>query len=404
MKRRSRVSVSGPLAEFAVGFAGRLAGWGYSPSGAEAQLYLMKHLSVWLAAEGFSVNDLTAEVVARYFVVRRGRYRQFRSVRALVPLLRFLAERGVVPVASVVVPVDPHEVLLGRFAVYLTNQRGLAPATVCSYLSQVRPFLSWQADLPDVRWASLTAHQIDQFVIMRATGQRPRSVQIGLTAIRAVLRWLFVEGLAPPGLADLIGSVASWTPTTVPKALTAEQVTGLLSGLSSDPVARYRDEAMVALMWRMGLRAGEVAALRLEDIDWPRGVMLVRGKGDRHEQVPISVDVGDLLVAYLRQARPRGKPARQVFLGIDAPHHRLGSAAVTCVVMRAAARGGVPAPCAAHRLRHTAACRVLSGGGGLVEAGQLLRHASAAATAVYARCDLSALRVIARAWPQQVEL
>lgn len=128
MRRVSRVSVSGPLAEFAVGFAGRLAGLGYSPPGAEGQLRLMKHLSVWLAAEGLSADGLTVDVVARFVAGRRARRTTFRSERALVALLAFLRELGVAPVAPVVAPTDPVDVLLGRFADYLTTQRGLAPA------------------------------------------------------------------------------------------------------------------------------------------------------------------------------------------------------------------------------------------------------------------------------------
>jgi integrase/recombinase XerD len=402
MRRVSRVLVSGPLAEFAVGFAGRLAGLGYSPSGAEGQLRLMQHLSVSLAAEGLSAGDLTVEVVGRFVAGRRARGTSFRSERALVPLLTFLRELGAVPVAPVVAPTDPVEVLLGRFADFLTTQRGLAPATVASYVSQVRPFLAWRDGLGDSRWESLTAAQVDRFVVARAVGQRPRSVQVGLNAVRALVRWLCLEAMAPCGLADMIGSVAAWTPTTLPKALTPGQVDDLLTGLSADAVARCRDRAMLALMWRMGLRAGEVASMRLEDIDWRSGVLVVHGKGERSEQVPLPVDVGELLVAYLQRARPVGVDHRQVFLAIDAPHHRLGAPAVSSVATRAAARGKVPAPCAAHRLRHTAASRVLARGGGLVEAGQLLRHATAAATAVYARCDLAALSVLARPWPVPV--
>jgi integrase len=129
----------------------------------------------------------------------------------------------------------------------------------------------------------------------------------------------------------------------------------------------------------------------------------VHGKGDRSEQVPLPVDVGELLVAYLQRARPVGVDHRQVFLAVDAPHHRLGTAAVSSVVVRAAARARCPRVVrGAPALRHTAACQVLAGGGGLIEAGQLLRHTTAATTAVYARRDLAALTVLTRPWPVQV--
>lgn len=399
MRRRSGVSVSGPLAEFAVGFTVRLAELGYAPRSVEAQLRLMKHLSEWLGTEGLAVGDLTNAVVVRFVAARRGRYSNFRSERALVPLLAVLRDRGVAPPAVIPETEDPVEFLLGRFGRYLRTQRGLAPATVSSYLSQARAFLTWQRGLRDARWESLRAAQIDRFIVARAAGQRPRSVQVGLTAVRALLRWMFLEGMVGSELADMIGAVATWTPTAPPKALTLGQIDDLRAGLSADPIARYRDEAMLALMWRTGLRAGEVASLCLDDIDWRHGVVLVHGKGGVCEQVPLPVDVGELVVGYLQRARPAASPHRQVFLMVDAPHDRLAASAVSSVAARAAARGGVPGRCAAHRLRHTAACRVLAGGGGLVEAGQLLRHATAAATALYARCDLAALAALARPWP-----
>jgi len=394
----SKMSVSGPLGEFAEGFRAELAGLGYSPRSSEAQLRLMRHLSGWLGVQGFSVGDLTGEVSAQFVAARRGLYSHLRSQRALDPLLGYLRGRGVAPMPARVSPAAPSGVVAERFAQYLSTQRGLAPATIRSYLAQVRPFLVAH-ESNGGGWASLTARQVAAFVAGRAVGQRPRSLGVGVNALRALLRWMWLEGMVAASLADTIGSIAAPTGTGLPKALTADQVDDLLAALPADGVTRLRDEAMLALMWRLGLRAGEVASLRLEDIDWPVGVVVVRGKGDRVEQVPLPVDVGELLATYLQRGRPVGRAYRQVFLAVDAPHRPLGASAVSSVVARAFARAGIAGPGAAHRLRHTAACRVLAGGGGLVEAGQLLRHASAAATAVYAKSDLTALAVLARPWP-----
>jgi integrase len=221
---------------------------------------------------------------------------------------------------------------------------------------------------------------------------------VGANAVRALLRWMWREGIVEAALADAVGSFAAPTETAVPRALTADEVVRLRTGLSADGDARLRDEPILALMLRLGLRAGEVAALRLDDIGWRTGIMVVVGKRGRRDQVPLPVDVGELVVAYLRDGRP-GSAHRQVFLGLDAPHQILGAAAVSSVVARALHRAGIDGPGAAHRLRHTAACGVLAGGGGLVEAGQLLRHSSPQATAVYAKADITALAVLARPWP-----
>ncbi len=179
MRQPSRVLVSGSLEGFAAGFAERLAGLGYSTPGVEGQLRLMKHLSVWLTAEGCSAGDLTVEVVDRFVVARRARHTTFRSKRALMPLLTFLWELGVAPAALVIAPTDPADILVARFAEYLRTQRGLAPATVASYVSQVRPFLAWHDSLRDLRWESLTAIQVDRFVVARALGQRPGRCRSG---------------------------------------------------------------------------------------------------------------------------------------------------------------------------------------------------------------------------------
>ncbi len=400
MGRPWRVRVSGPLEGFAAGFRAELEGLGYAQRSCEAQLGLMKHLSGWLAARGLPVGDLTVEVADRFLADRRGRYSHLRGRRALVPLLGYLRARGVAPRPPAVVAVGPAEQLAERFARYLAVERGLAAETVRSYVSQVRPFLLAHAG-EGGGWAAVTERQIGEFVTARAVGQRPRSVAVGVNALRALLRWMWREGVVGRPLAEAVGSVAAPSGTAPPRALSAGEVAEVYAALPAAGPVRLREEAMLGLMRRLGLRAGELVGLRLEDIDWRAGVLTVRGKGRRGEQLPLPVDVGRLLVAYLRAGRPTGTRHREVFLAVDAPHQPLGRGAVCSVASRALARAGVPGPGGAHRLRHTTACRVLAAGGGLVEAGQLLRHTTAAATAVYARSDLAALGVLARPWPGQ---
>ncbi len=157
---------------------------------------------------------------------------------------------------------------------------------------------------------------------------------------------------------------------------------------------------MMMLLLRLALRAGEAASLLLDDIAWRQGVITVRGKGSQADQVPLPADVGRPLARYLRGGRPAGTAHRQVFLALDAPHAPLTQSAVTSVAGRALRDAGISGEGAAHLLRHTAACGVLAAGGGLAEAGQLLRHAGPQVTAVYARSDITALRSIARPWPE----
>ena len=328
-------------------------------------------------------------------IARRASYRGLRSPRALVPLLGYLRSREAVPRAPVVTAIAPVEVLLERFGGYLARERGLAEATVSSYVSQVRSFVGEHCG----RWDALTGRQVTVFVTERSLVQPPRSVTVRANALRALLRWLWRDGLvSSPSLADAVGKIAAPTGTVPPRALSAAEVSSVVAGLPSGS-ARARNEAMLALMWRLGLRAGEVAGLRLEDIDWRAAIVLVRGKRARLDHLPLPVDVGKLVAGYLSRERPRGPAHREVFLALDAPHGRLSAAAVSSVAGRALAAGGVGGGGGAHRLRHTAACGVLDAGGGLIEVGQLLRHASLETSAIYARSDHQRLAVLARPWP-----
>ncbi len=387
----------GPLGKFVEGFAAELAGRGYSPRSSEAQLGLTRHLSRWLQERGSTAADLDGKVIDAFVIDRRALYVGLRSERALRPLLGYLRQLGVAPPELAVEVSTPTEAVVERFARHLSAERGLAAHTVRSYVSQVRPFLAVHPPDEAAR-VTVTARQVAAFMTARAVGQRPRSAAVGANAVRALLRWMWREGIVEVALADAVGSFAGSTGSAVPKALTAEDVVRFPTGLSAGGDARMRDASMLALMLRLGLRAGEVASLELDDICWRTGVIVVAGKRGRRDSVPLPVDVGELLVAYLRDGRP-GSAHRRVFLGVDAPHQILGAAAVSSVAGRALDRAGISGPGAAHRLRHTAACGVLAGGGGLGEAGQLLRHSSPQATAVYARSDITALAVLARPWP-----
>jgi site-specific recombinase XerD len=381
------------LEEHAAGFVAELSRLGYSPRTCEAQVALLRHLARWLVERGVPLSELSGEVVGEYVAARRGRS-QLRSGRALEPLLGYLRGLGAVPPAVVAVPEAPVDVLLARFGQWLSGERGLAPATVSSYLCQARPFATACAgQLP-----ALTAARVADLVTGQAVGFRPRSAQVRANAVRALLRFLWLEGMTAVPLAGAVGSFAAPAGAAVPRGLSPDQAGDLLTVVRAGP-GGLRNEPMVALMLRLALRASEVAALLLDDVDWRRGAVTVRGKGARVDEVPLPVDVGTPLVRYLRDGRPAGTARRQVFLALDAPHGPLTGPAVASVAGRALRAAGISEHGGAHLLRHAVACGVLAAGGGLVEAGGLLRHAGPQVTAVYARADLAALRRLARPWP-----
>jgi site-specific recombinase XerD len=159
-----------------------------------------------------------------------------------------------------------------------------------------------------------------------------------------------------------------------------------------------RDFAVITILHRLGLRSNEASALRLEDLDWASGSVSVHGKGNRLDRLPVPVDVGQALVEYLRNGRPAGTPARTVFVRALAPFTALAPNSISYIVGRAAERAGL-GTIYAHRLRHTAATWTLNAGASLEEVGELLRHASPATTAIYAKTDLNRLAGLQRPWP-----
>jgi site-specific recombinase XerD len=175
-------------------------------------------------------------------------------------------------------------------------------------------------------------------------------------------------------------------------------VSRLLASCDRGTPGGRRDYAILTVLARLGLRAGEVAGLELDDLDWRGGEIIVRGKGNRAERLPLPADVGEAVAGYLRAGRPATAAGRTVFVRVKAPRRALTKGGVTQVVAAAGRRAGL-GPLSAHRLRHTVATELLRAGAPLAEIGQLLRHRSALTTAIYAKVDRDALRTIARAWP-----
>jgi integrase/recombinase XerD len=336
-------------------------------------------------------------MVEAYFAERRtAGYAGHVTGRALRPLLEYLRRLGVVPPVALAASASAEECLVGRYRKYLLVERGLSRTTVDLNVRMVRPFLAGQVTAEGgLDLGRVTAGEVAAFVVAWSR-QRPRSVKRMVTALRSLLGFLHVEGLIGQPLA--VPSPAGWTQAGLPRALDGDQVAALLA--SCDPRTRTgrRDLAILTLLARLGLRAGEVAALRLDDIDWRRGEITVRGKGSRQDRLPLPVDVGQRIVAYLQDGRPGTALGRTVFVRAQAPYRPLASNAVTTVVACAGRRAGLGV-IGAHRLRHSAATAMLRSGGSLTEIGQTLRHARPLTTAIYAKVDIGALRQLARPWP-----
>lgn len=396
-----RVRVSGPLEVFASGFVGELARLGYRRTPATFQLQLMAHVSRWLQGEGLGAGELTSEVVERFLAERRAAgYTNYVTARALAPLLGYLRGLGVAPAASPRVAVGAVEVLLADYRDYLAVERGLTADTIEGYVLWVRPFLDGRLrDGDELDLDGLGAADVVAFVVARCRVQSRGAAKMTVTALRSLLGFLHLRGLVARPLGEAVPSSASWRLSGLPRALEPEQLDALLACCDRGTANGRRDFAVLLMLARLGLRRGEVAALRLDDVDWRAGELRIAGKGRRAERLPLPTDVGEAIVAYLQDGRPATALDRSLIVRVRAPHRGLTGGGITQIVFAAAARAGL-GPMHAHRLRHTAATQMLRAGASLEEVGQVLRHRQVLTTAIYAKVDRDALRVLARPWPE----
>lgn len=398
MSDPSRVRFTGPLARFADGFTAELLHQGYRRNAAADQLRLVAHLSRWLAARHLDTKDLVSPVQARFLAARRSHgYVLWLSAKALAPFMGYLRGLGLGPTEPVATP-SPVERALQQFQHYLLETRGLAVTTARNYVSLLRPFVATHATPDGFDWAGLTGTDVNAFVRCTCRDRSRGTASLVVVALRSLLRYLHVAGLLARPLAETVPTVACSRLAGLPRHLERDEVERLLGACDRRTHAGRRNFAMLMLLAHLGLRAGEVRALRLEDIDWRAGELSVCGKGNRTERLPLPAETGRAIAAYLRHGRPKGAQGRTVFIRLHAPHGPISSTAVTNAVSRAAARAGL-GHVTAHRLRHTLATRMVRSGASLPEVAQVLRHRRLVTTAIYAKVDRERLRQLARIWP-----
>ena len=416
MHKPSRVEVSGPLAAYAVGFRQELAGRGYSRSRATGLLLLMARLSRRLAEFGREVEELSDDDIEQFVSYRRSVSRDDRQLtaRAMAPLLEHLRALGVVPQPTPAA-LTVQEQFVDAFVDHLVTERGLAASTIDNYRRVAVRFMAMESDWPD-RIAEANAEYVTAFVLAQAARRSAGSMNNVTTGLRALLRWLHLEGHTPLSLAAAVPTAPSWRDSGLPRAVGSDKIQRLLATCDRRTNAGRRDLAILTVLARLGLRAGEVAALNLDDVNWRAGEIVmsgiacvemacwdimgeieVPGKGNRRERLPLPVDVGQVIADYCRQGRRRGG-CRHLFLYVHAPHTGLSHTGINQVVARACERAGLP-HIGAHQLRHSAACAMRAAGAPLLEIGQALRHRDVSVTAHYARDNNAALGVVARSWP-----
>lgn len=380
------------------GYRKWLLGRGYQPETVRNMLKELGQLGRWLALERLEAAQLDEDRIAAFIAARYAAgYRSVPGPRAMRPLLSYLRQVGIVPEPRP--DVGPLGELLARYRTWLVDERGLAFSTVLRYVNTARRFLAEQALTGGIfEPAGLTGADINAFLLRECARVSAGSAKGRVAELRSVLRFLYLHQITPLPLGAAVPPVGGWRLAALPPPnMSTAEVQRLLDSCERTTAVGARDFAMMMLIARLGLRSIEVARLQLRDVDWRAGELVIRGKARRHDRLPLLVDVGDALVAYLLQGR-NPVNAVHLFLTCRAPLGPIRADLVGDVVERACLRAGL-APVGPHRLRHALAGELLRNGAGLVAIGQVLRHRDLATTALYAKVDLAALRQVADPWP-----
>lgn len=391
----------GPLEPHLDDYAQLLAEQGYSRQAGRQKLRLAADLSRWLERKRLPVEQLNEQRVREFFGARWRRLRWHNSDQSsLALLLRQLRQANVI--ADLVIPAlaSPLDRVEQDYARFLTQERGVVQTTVNNYLPVARRFLVSRFGSGKLRLAALRAHDVGEFIRRDLAGYSPKRAQLATSALRSFLGHLYQTGQLATNLAGAVPTVSGRPLSGLPRFLEPEQVERLVNHCDRSSPAGQRDYAVLLLLARLGLRAGEVVQLRLEDINWAAGELLIRGKSARLDRLPLPADVGRALAGYLKRGRPRCA-SRRVFIRTKAPRQGFsGSAAVDGIVARALQRARLDPPQrGAHLLRHSLATRLLRGGASLAQIGQILRHQRLQTTEIYAKVDREALRKLAQPWP-----
>lgn len=389
---------SGPLASPLEVYAQRLHENGYATHSGFVQLRLLGCFNRWLDRKRLSSEDVDAATIERY-LHGRAQNRKLRrgDSAALFRLLTMLRPKGSGVAAP---PPTPVEAALRPYQQYLRQERSLSEATVINYTPVARSFLSERFPKGALHLQRITAADITAFVQRQAILVTSKRAQLVVTALRSFLRYLLLRGLVAIDLATCVPTIATWSLSKVPRFLAAEQIQKILASCDQETGIGKRDYALLLLLARLGLRAGEVVALTLDDFDWEAGLVTVRGKGKRVAQMPLPPEVGTAIADYLSTGRPRCS-SRRVFIRAKAPLAGFANSVAVCsLVDRALERAGVESEYrGSHVFRHSLATGMLNHGASLDEIGDLLRHRRPDTTRIYAKVDLLSLRSIALPWP-----
>jgi site-specific recombinase XerD len=372
---------------------------GFSQQSAEEQVRVIIDFNRWLAEKGYKAGDVSQEKADQFL---KNRYRHRRPLNgdsaALHRLNDLFLRLGVI--SSHVAPMSPPDNLLDDFRLHLIHERTLRERTSKTYISYVRKFLEERFSGVTIDFSKLRTQDITGFIRLHAQDCSHSYAKSMTKAMRSFLCYLNFRGDLTADLAACVPAVASWSLSDIPKFLEPDQIEQILDHCNLQAGTGLRDHAILLLLARLGLRACEVASLKIEDIDWEAAQITVHGKGGSSDQLPLPADVGKAIAIYLQRGRPRCA-SRYVFVRAKAPRQEFSGAGAIClIVKRALARAGINSQRkGAHLFRHGLASQMLRRGGSLSDIGAVLRHRDPNTTAIYAKVDFTALQELVRPWP-----
>lgn len=396
---------TGPLSPYLESFVGALIHQQYVPAVVHVKARHALAWDRWLEKQGLNASDLDEDHVDRFARRRRTRGPVRPETRRaerhnVSEVLRFLCAHGVC--TAVPARTTPADRLLLSYDEHLRQHRGLAATTIERYTTVALQFLQVRFGDGAIDLHALAAVDIIEFVQSQAGRLGLPGLKCVANAMRSFLRFAQFRGDVEAGLVAAVPAVPAWASTpALPRAISAEHARRAIDSCDLGTAIGLRDRAVLLLLARLGLRAHEIIALQLDDCDWDRGHLRVRGKNQRACVLPMPTDVGEAIAAYLQRGRPASDD-RHLFLRTVAPigglmHYSDG---VGSIVRYALKRANVDAPHrGSHQFRHALAVRMLQGGASLAEIGEVLRHRSAQSSSIYARVDLDALRPLALPWP-----
>jgi site-specific recombinase XerD len=392
----------GPLRRHIGSFEANLSEQGYTHGVIDNKVRIVRHLNRWLHQKQISLHDLDESQVNKflryYYEFHNSGCGNILTLKQLLGLLR--NSNAITPPVNINND-DELSLITRKFMGYLRKERGLSPLTLKNYLPTIQRFLSWRFKSNAIVPVNIKPRDVTTYLFNQTRKYSLRRVQLEASALRSFFRFLRFRGDVSIDLASCVPTVANHPRSELPKYLPPEDVDRLLRSCDKTRIVGIRDYAILLLMARLGLRAGELLTMTLDDIKWEEGTITIHGKSGRDEVLPIPKDVGKAIVKYLQIGRPKCA-TRRLFVRTKAPFRELArDGSICCIVRYACKRIGIePLHQGAHLLRHSLATRMLNKGASMAEIAEILRHRSTQTTEIYAKVNLRSLRELAKPWPK----